>query len=256
MKDLFRSLLIWFAILSWTLFLGCIVLIFAIFRAQNTVHKIATLWGKIVAFITGTETEIVGVEKLYRNGPVLILANHQSMFDIIVFYTFLDIQFRWMAKSSLFKIPIGGWAMRGAGYIPVDRDDPKNAKKSLFQAAEKIKKGTSVIIFPEGTRGNEDGKMLPFKKGGFILAKMAGVTVQPVTIWGANQAIPVQKGNWIQRIYKTFVQVHIHDPIPASEVEKMEADELSKRVREILESPMEKMKIRQDVEESIGVFVN
>jgi 1-acyl-sn-glycerol-3-phosphate acyltransferase len=98
--------------------------------------------------------------------------------------------------------------------------------------------------------------MLPFKKGGFVLAKMAGVTIQPITIWGANQAIPMQKGNLIQRIYKTLVQVQIHDPIPASEVESLDAEALSQKVRQILEMPMEKMKLRQEVEESIGVFVN
>ncbi|MCB1179614.1 MAG: 1-acyl-sn-glycerol-3-phosphate acyltransferase [Leptospiraceae bacterium] len=256
MKDLIRSIILWILILTLTVFLSLFILILSIFRAQNWIHNIATLWGTIIAFLSGTEIEVVGKEKIYKDGPVVILSNHQSMFDIIIFYSILNIQFRWMAKSSLFKIPVGGWAMSAAGYIPVERDDPKKAKKSLFSAAQKIKNGASVILFPEGTRGKEDGKMLPFKKGGFVLAKLAGVTIQPVTIWGANKAIPKQKGKWIQRFYKTLVQVHIHDPIPPSEVKEMKQEELSNRIRETLETPMSKMKLRQEVEDSIGVYVN
>jgi 1-acyl-sn-glycerol-3-phosphate acyltransferase len=247
----FRSLFVWVFGILLTGFLGMLAIGFSLFRAQNKAHSVAVLWGRISAFISGIEIEVTGLERLHRDGPVVIVSNHQSMFDILVFYSVLDIQFRWMAKASLFKIPIFGKGMKGAGYVPVERDDPKKAKESLFVAAEMIRGGTSVILFPEGTRGKANGEMLPFKKGGFLLAKKAGTTMQPITIWGANHAVPIQKKHWIQRIYPTLVQVYIHEPIPAEEVKKLSSEELSERVRLTLETVVPKLKLRQEVEVSL-----
>ncbi|MCX8000023.1 MAG: 1-acyl-sn-glycerol-3-phosphate acyltransferase, partial [Leptospiraceae bacterium] len=196
MLILLRSIFVWVFGVLLTLFLGIIALIFSLFKAQKTVHKIAILWGKTLAYISGIEIEVNNPENLVKDETIVIVSNHQSMFDILVFYSFLDIQFRWLAKASLFKIPIFGQGMRGAGYIPVEREDRKKSKESLFEAAEHVKKGTSLILFPEGTRGHPDGTLLPFKKGAFVLAKMAEVTIQPITIWGANRAVPKQEGKW------------------------------------------------------------
>jgi len=159
-----------------------------------------------------------------------------------------------MAKASLFTIPIFGKAMKGAGHIPVEREDPKKAKESLFKAAQIIRSGTSVILFPEGTRGKEDGNLLPLKKGAFVLAKMSEVTIQPITIWGANKVIPIQKGKWIQRVYPNLVQVFIHEPLEFSQIQDLSVEELSLKIREILEYPISKLKLRQEVEESLKTW--
>lgn len=249
-----RSIFVWVTGLLLTLFLGILAIALSLVKAQNQAHRVAIAWGKALGLLSGIDIEINNEKKIYRDGPIVILSNHQSMFDIIVFYSFLDIQFRWMAKSSLFKIPVFGRAMSGAGYIPVDREDPKKAKETLFLASEMIKKGTSVLLFPEGTRGKPDGEMLPFKKGGFVLAKMAGVTIQPITIWGANAAVPKQKDKWLQRIYPALVQVYIHDPIHPEEFQNLSAEQLSAKVRSILESPVPKLKIRQEVEDSLKTW--
>jgi 1-acyl-sn-glycerol-3-phosphate acyltransferase len=101
----------------------------------------------------------------------------------------LPVQFRWLAKAELFKIPIFGRAMRGVGYISIDRSNRKSAFESLKQAALTIRNGTSVLIFPEGTR-SRDGRILPFKKGGFVLAVDAGVPVVPIIIKGTGGSCP------------------------------------------------------------------
>jgi 1-acyl-sn-glycerol-3-phosphate acyltransferase len=99
------------------------------------------------------------------------------------------IQFRWLAKAELFKIPIFGLTMLRAGYIPIDRSDRRKALVSMRQAAAKISKGTSVTIFPEGTR-TPDGTLQPFKKGGFVLALQSGASLVPVAIKGSFDVMP------------------------------------------------------------------
>jgi 1-acyl-sn-glycerol-3-phosphate acyltransferase len=235
---LLRTILIWFLTLSVTAVLSTIAIPFSLIGIPNAVHFLATLWGKALTKITMIKIIVNNPEKIHRDGPVLVLSNHQSMFDIPVFYAFLNIQFRWMSKASIFKIPLVGRAMKGAGYISVDREDPRNARSSLFAAAERVKEGASLIIFPEGTRGHVDGRMLPFKKGSFLLAKMAGVPILPITIIGANEAMPIQKDNFIQRVYPANVTVYVHDIIPPEEIASLEADELSKKVRSVIESAL------------------
>jgi len=241
--DLIRSIVIWNVMTFITFVLGLCVMPFSLVRASGIVHAIARFWGMSMAFVSGMRLQVTDAEKLFKSGPVIYLANHQSMFDIPVFYSVLDTQFRWMAKASLFKIPLVGWGMKGAGYIPVERDNRKKAMESLFAAAQRIHDGASVIIFPEGTRSEtpEQG-MLPFKKGAFVLAKKANVTLQPVTIWGAHHIMPAkQKGVWIQRIFPGLVQVFIHDPIPPEKYSALSQEELSDQIRKTLEGPMKKM---------------
>jgi len=240
--DTIKSIFLWIVMVLITAFILIVASPFIAFKISNIVHKFAILWGKGLAHVSGIHITVENKEKIHRDGPVIVVSNHQSLFDILVFYSFLDIQFRWMAKASLFKIPFFGWGMSGAGYIPVERGEKKKAQKSLFAAAERIKKGASVIIFPEGTRGHVDGTMLPFKRGGFILAKKAEVVLQPVTIWGANQIVPIQKNAWIQRLYSGRVYVVVHDPIFPEEYRDMPPDELSDKLRAILERPMDRLR--------------
>jgi len=242
--DLVRSTFLWIVLLSTTLVYGLLVMPFVLIRAPRVVHWFARMWGKTLALFAGMRVHVQNKEKIFRDGPVIIVANHQSMFDIAVIYSFLDTEFRWMAKASLFKIPFVGWGMTGAGYIPVERDNRKKAMESLFKAAERIQGGASVIIFPEGTRSPDpDQGMLPFKKGGFVLAKKAEVHIQPITIWGAYHIMPPkQEGVFVQRIFPGPVHVHVHDEIPPDAYRDLSHEELMDLVRKILEEPMERMK--------------
>lgn len=211
-------------------------------RKPDLVHRVAASWGRILRHIARVELEIEGLDRLRKDIPVIILSNHQSLFDIVMLYSFLDIQFRWMAKSSLFKLPIIGRSMKKAGYIPVERENRKKALKSLYDAADKIRNGTSVIVFPEGTRGHPDGSLREFKKGAFLLAKKANVTLQPITIWGAANIVRKQKGKLFQRIYPGTVKAIIHDPVTPEEYSSLSTDELSDKIREIIERPIARFK--------------
>lgn len=208
-------------------------------------HATGYFWGRTLGWLAGIQIELEGDERLHTDGPVIFISNHQSMVDIIVFFSVLRIPFAWMAKASLFKIPLFGWGMSAAGYIPVERDDRRKSLDSLYSAADQVKGGRSVIIFPEGTRGHPDGSMRAFKKGGFILAKRAAVTIQPVTIHGASAIMPAkQKGTRVQRIRPGTVQMLIHPPIPPADYADATPEELSERVRVIIEAPLAQMMAR------------
>ena len=121
-------------------------------------------------------------------GPVIYMTNHQSHFDVLALIKVLPGQYRVIAKKELFSIPVFGWAIGLAGFIRIDRDNREAAFQSLDRAAGKIRSGLSVVIFAEGTR-SADGRLLPFKKGGFMLALRSGVPVVPVSISGSRAVL-------------------------------------------------------------------
>ncbi len=149
----------------------------------NAPHIVGRWWAKSILRVSGIKVKAKGLEYLDPEKPCVFMCNHQSNFDILVLFSALPAQFRWIAKAELFRIPLFGRAMRGAGYISIERKERKKAIQSLREAAGRIRNGVSVMIFPEGTR-SPDGSIGEFKKGGFVLAYDAGVPVVPVVING------------------------------------------------------------------------
>jgi 1-acyl-sn-glycerol-3-phosphate acyltransferase len=143
------------------------------------------------------------MENLEKDRPYIFAANHQSQFDIFALQGFLGVDFRWLAKKELFEVPIWGPAMRRAGYIPIDRSRGRQAIKSLDEAAKKIAAGTSVIIFPEGTR-TKDGRIQDFKAGAMVLAIKSGVDLVPVAIRGTYEILP--KGKLLMKPGKVTIR--------------------------------------------------
>ena len=163
------------------------------------------------------------------------MPNHQSNFDIPVLLGYLAVQFRWLAKAELFKFPVFGRAMRGCGYISIDRSNRKSAFKSLWEAACTIREGTSVLIFPEGTR-SQDGKIRPFKKGGFVLAVDSGVPIVPVVIHGTWDIMP--RNRW--RIEPQNVLLEVKTPIETADYTRRTKDDLLAKVRQSICTSFEK----------------
>lgn len=224
-----RTLLVWVLGLPATVICFVIILLSLLFdRRGNLVHSIGSVWSRLILSLSGVRVTVTGVENFPRDRPVVILSNHQGAFDIPVLQAFIPAQFRWVAKRSLFKIPLIGWAMGLAGYIAIDRENAASAYKSMEDAADYIKKGTSVLIFPEGTRGR-GGELLPFKKGAFLIAEKSGMDIVPVGIKGTKGIM--EKGSLLIR--PGSVILNIGRPFQSR---GLEANELRRVSREEIEN--------------------
>ncbi len=213
-----------------TLVLGVLVIGLSFFvRSGDPLHKIARFWGRSILMVSRIKVSVKGLSNIDPAVPYIYMPNHRGNFDIPVLLGHLKVQFRWLAKVELFKIPIFGHAMRKAGYISIDRNNRESAFKSLEVAANKIKNGASVLIFPEGTR-SRDGTIRPFKKGGFVLAIDSGVPIVPVVITGTRSIMT--RGKF--RINPGHVSMVIHRPIDTSVYTRETKESLMENVRGVI----------------------
>lgn len=213
-----------------TIIFGTLSLTSSLFDKKGKLqHLCARYWGRSILKLTGITIEIEGLENLACRGPVILMSNHQSLYDILVLLSSIPLQFGFLAKESLFKIPILGWHMSRAGYIPIDRSDSRDGVRSLLEGVQKIKRGKSVVIFPEGTR-SLDNKIGSFKLGGFVMAIKAGIPIIPITINGSGKVI--QKGE--KRFSPNTIKLIIGSPVITetytSKEKKVLADEIKERM--------------------------
>ena len=177
-------------LVPFTLFCSICALVAGLFDGSGrSAHAMARFWSVWLLRVARIRLEVHGLELVPPDGPVIYMGNHQGNFDINALTLLIPRRFSWIAKEELFRIPLFGKAMKRAGYIPLDRSDGRKALKSMKLAAERIASGTSVVIFPEGTR-TKDGSLLPFKRGAFMLAAKAGVPIVPFTINGSRKINP------------------------------------------------------------------
>jgi 1-acyl-sn-glycerol-3-phosphate acyltransferase len=225
-----RTLFGWLIFLLTTVILGTVAIVVSLFdRSGNIPHLIARLWGKIQLRTTGTRVYLRGLENLDRHRSYILVSNHRSSFDIFALLGYLPMQFRWTAKAELFRIPFMGWAMARIGYIPIERDSPMKAYRSMLKAAEKVKQGVSIIIFPEGTR-SPDGRLQPFKKGVFLIALKSQAPILPVALRGTEKIMP--KGDW--RTHPGTVEIIVDFPVGTTGLTPSDEETLSANVRQAL----------------------
>lgn len=148
-------------------------------------------WSRSGLRLAGARIEVAPIPPLPA-GPLIFASNHESALDIWVHLAVLPRSFRFLAKQELFRIPIFGWYLRIGGHIPVDRQNRARAVESLRRAAAAVRAGTSLVVYPEGTR-SRDGRVQPFKKGPFMVAAEAGVPVVPVAISGSGRVTPTKR---------------------------------------------------------------
>ncbi len=189
-------------------------------------HGCARAWSWLILKTSRVQVKVEGAENINPNQAVVLCVNHSSTMDIPILFVYLPVQFRFLAKRSLFHVPFLGWHLRRSGHIPVDRDQPRQALRSLDEAAKKVREGSPVVVFPEGHR-SRDGKMLPFKSGGFYLAIRAGVPIVPITLNGTRQAH--RPDTFLVRPAKT--NMIIHRPILTQGLTLDDVESLSERVR-------------------------
>ena len=191
------------------------------------IDGISRTWAFFILKAAGAQITVSGDEHLEPGRPYIVISNHASHFDVPVLVRAMSgLQLRWVAKKELLKVPVFGWAIQRAGHIIIDRSDRNAAFESMRHAGERIRNGTSVMVFAEGTR-SVDGRMGPFKKGGFILAREVEVPILPVTIIGSWRIH--RKDSW--RIHPGTIDVVIGPPVDPSEDASGKMEELIEGVR-------------------------
>jgi 1-acyl-sn-glycerol-3-phosphate acyltransferase len=173
-----------------TFFLGSlIILISPLDRSGNAVHYIGKFWSRLNILLSGTRVRVRGRGHLAPGQSYIVMSNHQSLFDVWALIAYLPLQLRWIIKKDIRRVPVFGYALERMGHIYVDRTRGDSVLISIEKAARKIRENTSVVFFPEGTR-SEDGRLLKFRKGGFILAQKTGQPILPITINGSRFVLP------------------------------------------------------------------
>jgi 1-acyl-sn-glycerol-3-phosphate acyltransferase len=247
MKKIFYSLIYPVYIPIWVLFLAlstvvigpiAILILFVPHlddSARFTYRYLALLWARINLTLTGVRVKVIGSEKIDLRKSFIVMTNHQSNLDVLALATRLPLQLRWVAKRELLKVPIFGLAIKRMGMIFIDRKDPEKAHESMEKAGEKIRSGLTVIIFPEGTR-SRDGKLLEFKKGGFVMALQTRTPILPITINGSRFCLP--KGGLFS-LRPGKIQMIIHDIVDVAGLTIEDRDVLLAKVRKIIEGGLD-----------------
>ncbi len=183
------------------------------FSRLNQPSKIMRLWARSVFWMSGIKLVVDGEEHLQERKPAIYMANHASMIDIPILVAVLPGHVRFLFKHTLMYVPFLGQAMMLLGMIPINRSDRSKSVESLRKAGERVRSGIDVIIFPEGTR-TKTGQMLPFKKGGFLMAIQEGFDIIPVTIHNSRDVC----GRNSIVTYKGSVRVTVHPRIQTADL--------------------------------------
>lgn len=187
------------------------------------------LWATGLLWAGGAQLSVEGQEQVDFKKPHIFVVNHQSTIDIPALFVALPVSFRWVAKSQLKWVPFIGWYLAAGKHIFVDRSNRQRAIDSLAKAAGRIRGGTSIFIFPEGTR-SPDLRIQPFKKGPFALALQAGVPVVPITIEGSGKLMP--KNRWV--ITPGPIRLRIGKPLDVGPFQPDDRAGLARAVRDVI----------------------
>lgn len=195
---------------------------------RNRTSLACVKWAlRVVAFISGVKLEVNGYENIPQDQPVLFIGNHISIYDVIITYPLMKNPTGYIAKKEIQKVPFLNIWMYFVNCIFIDRTDARKGLKAILKATEHINSGISIVLFPEGTR-SKDGKILPFKDGGFKIASKTSCPVVPMGITGTADIFE----NHIPRIKPSHVTVNFGEPIYTDSMSKDELKHLSSRVYE------------------------
>lgn len=220
-----------FLIAVYTLVIGPPIIVASFFDGGRTMLRLGRVWVDWIVRSFGVEIEAQGVENVPTHAPVILMSNHQSLFDIAAIVLSLprSVNWRFVAKRELTRVPIFGQVLVASGHVIIDRGDRAKAVESLHRAAERIRAGTTVIVFPEGTR-SPDGHLRWFKSGPFHLALEAQVPIVPVTVSGSQRVTP--KGEL--QIHPGMVKIVYGKPIATRGLSIDQRKQLAERVREAI----------------------
>lgn len=215
----------------YTVVLGTVSLITSLWdRDGHQQHRIARLWSLLILKTIHSPLTIQGLEKIDTTKPHLYAVNHLSAMDIPSLYVALPFQFHILAKKSLFHYPFLGWHLRRSGQIPVDAESALASMRSLNRAAESLRSGIPLVIFPEGGR-SRDGHLQAFMPGGFYVAIKAGIDIIPMALIGTFELLPMNT----YHIQPRPLQLLVGEPISAQGYTARQVDHLSAKVHKAIE---------------------
>jgi 1-acyl-sn-glycerol-3-phosphate acyltransferase len=226
-----RSYFVWTPLIwLYTAVLGCVSLIVSLFdptgeRQQN----VARLWSRMILWTVGAKVQVEGLDKVDISKPQVYVVNHLSAFDIPVLYSYLPFQFRILAKKELFRYPFMGWHLRRSGQIPVVLENPKASVRSLNLAVAAIRKGNSLVIFPEGGRA-ANGQLQPFMGGAFYAAVKAQVDVVPIVLIGTYEMLKMNSFH----IKPGSVQMVVGTPISTAGMSTRDIAKITEQARAVI----------------------
>jgi 1-acyl-sn-glycerol-3-phosphate acyltransferase len=225
------------AVILATTFFGTLSLLVSFFDRTGIVQaRLARAWAKTLLAAGGIKVHIEGLEQIDPAGSYVFIANHLSYRDTPVALAHIPVQFRFLAKRGLFQIPLLGNHLSSAGHIPVPREDPRAAVKTMQQAAEVIRqKKISLLIFPEGGRSH-DGILRPFKEGGAYIAIKAGVLLVPLVMIGTREVLPYGAGI----VQSGVVTLRILKPIDTQTLTLKDRAKVTNQIREQILNELER----------------
>jgi 1-acyl-sn-glycerol-3-phosphate acyltransferase len=194
---------------------------------ENMIYSPVRLFVRLGLWLVGVKVEVTGREHLDPAQAYIFTPNHQSLIEVPLFVTYLGRNPAYLAKKEVFKYPIFGYGIGLMGVVPVDRSNSPSAVESAKAATEMLRRGKSYVVYPEGTR-SPDGRLLPFKKGAFMMAIDAGVPVVPVSVSGATRIMPKAKVD----VHPSTVRLTVHDPIPTTGYSRENVADLVARTRQ------------------------
>lgn len=217
-------------------------------RTGKLQHLCMRRWSRDCLWLSRTLVEIEGLENIDRKHPQIFIANHNSLHDILSLSAYMPVQFRWVAKKSLFNVPFMGWHMSRAGYVAIDRDNPRLAATSIIEAASIIRQGNNVIAFPEGTRSGT-GDLGGFQSGVFALALRAAVAVVPISIEGSYRVIMPKTREVNPGV---IIRIKIGQPIDVGAYSRSDKRILMEKVRRIMEQNLAELRARRRPNEELA----
>lgn len=191
---------------------------------------IPRVWGRSVLASCGVDLEVTGLDRFDHGGQYILASNHQSLLDPPAILAAAPLKVRFVAKASLFYLPLLGQAMWMVGNVPIDRRRTETSTRKLSRLGSKVGKGRSILFFPEGTR-SLDERLLPLKKGAAVMAIQTGFPILPVALAGTGALLP--KGAKVAA--RGRVAVAFGEPIPAAGLELSDRDGLTRKLRASLD---------------------
>jgi len=240
-----RKTLFWlYQLYVWPVFVPLVIVLTILFALLTALFStlvnpsfasryFAVTWARILTWLTPMPVTVRGAENADRNRTYVVVCNHQSQYDILLIYGWLDLDLKWVMKQELRKIPAVGFGCEKAGHIFIDRSNPRRARASVTKALERLGDGVGILFFAEGTR-SRDGRLLPFKKGAFRLALEQQLPILPVTVLGTRDIMPAKT----LRLFPGRGTMVIHPAIETQGLGADQADALLQQTRAAIASAL------------------